>query len=777
MIPILFDAGVREYNNNGIGALVDVGYCTVTEERNGAFELELQYPVNGLHYKELTVGRQILAKPNETKQPQAFRIYQISKPMNSVVTVYAEHISYDLSGIVVMPFSANSVISALQGIKNNSTVGNPFEFWTDKTTVANMSQDIPMSARAYLGGVQGSILDVYTGEYEFDNYTVKLYQNRGQDNGVVIAYAKNLTGVTCEEHGDGIVTGVLGYWKYQSEEEEENEEEIVVYGNLIMVEENNLPYSRNIAVDFSEDFENQPTMEQLDQKSRAYLASVKNQPYYSVSVEFVNLGDTEEYAQYKGLERVELCDIVTVKHPVYGISVMAKVIKTVFDAVNEKYESIEIGEASSNIANTIAAQEKEISQKTSYSDLKKAVINATNAITGNKGGYVVLDPPTNPQRLLIMDRPSKEEAVNVWQWNLNGLGFSSNGIDGDYATAITHDGQIVADFITTGTLSANLIKAGVLQDKSGNSFFSLDTGNIQAGGGVYSTNIDYGRLTQSNTDAGGLIGGFSPVYFTETTDVYQGIYYNGNNSNSLGVGIYRNKDDASEVIAEFTLDEQYCVRTNNGLKDIPWSVWHRRPITSNGTTTSVDMAIGISKTSGGTPCIALNQGESSTDDCTTRLEIFKTNGNAYTSLRGCHKGNRSPELELGENLTWKAPVVIGGDGTWYTGKIASIFGDVYIDGDISASTVTNRSDRTIKTEIEKTKTENALEVINGLKIYDYKLQSSGESVKMGLMADEAPEQILGKDGKSINLYSYCGLIAKSVQELSKIVDEMRKNDG
>ena len=348
MIPILFENTATEYNNNGLGALVDVGYCTVTEERNGIYELKMQYPSNGHLYNELNVDRQILAKPNDTSAPQAFRIYKISKPMNGVVTVNAEHISYQLSSIIVSPFLATNVAEALAKIKENSMSYNPFDFDDmDRTTEANMSTTLPMSARALLGGVRGSVLDTYTGEYEFDNYTVKLHQNRGADNGVVIAYAKNLTGVKCEERLDNVVTGAIAVWIVKDENDQVINE---IYGDLQTVD-TDLSYSRNVVIDCSSDFEVEPTKEALNAKAMQYIQSHKNAPYFSVSVEFVNLVDTEEYKQFKRFEKISLCDTVTIKHPMFGIDVKAKVIKTVYDSVNERYEKIQIGEAFSNILN------------------------------------------------------------------------------------------------------------------------------------------------------------------------------------------------------------------------------------------------------------------------------------------------------------------------------------------------------------------------------------------------------------------------------------------
>lgn len=736
MIPILFAPKTREYDNNGLGVLVDVGYCIVTEERNGAFELELQYPVNGSHYADLGVDCQILAKPNETSEPQAFRIYNISKPMNGVVTVSAEHISYELSSVVVSPFSASNVGEALSKIKTNSITENRFEFWTDKNTVANMSHATPLSVRSLLGGVEGSILDVYTGEYEFDNYTVKLHQNRGADNGVTIAYAKNLTGVKCEERSDGIVTGAIAYWTKETDGIAQT-----VYGDLQTIN-TELSYSRNVLVDCSAEFDNEPTKSQLNQYAEKYIAGHKNTPYFSVSVEFVNLGDTEEYKQYKGLYRVKLCDIVTVKHPLYGINVKAKVVKTVFDSVREKYEKIEIGEISANISQTISAQEKEIAQKVGFSELDKAVEKATSAIGGNKGGYVVLYPSAvNPQELLILDKPNINEATNVWRWNLAGLGHSSTGYNGDFTTAITADGQIVADFITTGTLDASLIKAGVLSSRLGMSTFSLDTGELQVGGDEYNTKIINGEIQQHCQPGEGFVGGMSVGGGREIAETAQHLYYNKDNSRCEGVVISSSHQGSLSAIALF--NENFIKLYKDIESNSRYRINGKTAIQTN------ELDYMVFGSSAGTTSL---WGETvwvttSTGSVNITSPKFICLGKANTGLDGYK-------------------VLISGN--------TFADGDIFANGNVSGATITNRSDRNIKKNVKPTKTKSALSAVKSLNIYDYDLKHNGESVKMGLMADEAPSEILSTDGKGINLYSYCGMLAMAIKQLSDKIDNFEK---
>ena len=162
--PILYSATETDFSHNGLGILGDCASCEVTEEANGIFELAMTYPMDGVHFTEIGDRAIIKAKADQFRNPQLFRVYAISKPMNGIVTVLAEHISYDLSGIPVKPFSASVASSALTGLKSNAVVDCPFDFWTDKTTSAKFNVKTPASIRSRLGGVTGSILDVYGGE-------------------------------------------------------------------------------------------------------------------------------------------------------------------------------------------------------------------------------------------------------------------------------------------------------------------------------------------------------------------------------------------------------------------------------------------------------------------------------------------------------------------------------------------------------------------------------------------------------------------------------------
>lgn len=460
------------FADNGLGALPDAVSCEVTEERNGLFELTMQYPITGLHYDEIKNRCFIMAKPNPTDNSQPFRVYQITRPLNGIVTVYAAHISYDLSGIVLSPFTASSAAQAMAEIPAHSSTENPFTFWTDKGTTAEFSVSVPSSVRSIMGGSTGSLLDVYGGEYAYDRYTVRLYNQRGQDNGVTIRYGKNLTDLIQEENIQNVYTGVYPYWSAQEDYLELPEK--VVYA------EGTYSFTRILALDLSGEFEEKPTEEQLREQAQTYMENNRiGVPSVSLTVSFVQLEQTEEYKNTALLERVSLCDAVSVQFPQLGVQASAKCVKTVYDVLNDRYTSVELGDAKVNIADTIAGQQQDIGKAPTTSAMQQAISNATGLITGNKGGYVVLHSSTGaqtPDEILVMDAPDIATAAKVWRWNKSGLGYSGNGYNGPYALAMTADGSIVADFITTGVLTANLIRAGVLQSINGVTSLNMESG-------------------------------------------------------------------------------------------------------------------------------------------------------------------------------------------------------------------------------------------------------------------------------------------------------------
>ena len=483
MIPILYTKNESTFTHNGIGFLKDATKCTVTEERNGSYECSLQYPITGQWYDQITEGCIIKAKANDTSEPQLFRIYKSSKPLKGIVTYSAEHISYDLNGIPTLGFSVKNVTpqAAITRAIQDAGLPSAFTAISDISTLNSTTILTPCSVRAILGGQAGSVLDVWGGEFEFDNFVVKLHKHRGSDRGVSIEYGKNLKDLKQEANIADCYTHLMPYARYSQDGEGDEKIEVYVYLSekvLPLNNAENIGHSKAYIMDFTDRFKEgeEITEEALRAKATAYAAAAElGVPKVNITVSFVQLWQTEEYKNIAPLERVMMCDTVAVRFSKLGVTASAKVIKTTYNTLEEKYDSVELGDAKSSFADTVNKQQAAIEEiKTSVKkgqaeateQLKKAIANATSLITGHSGGYVVLNPAEKPQEILILDAPTLEEAVNVWRWNSGGLGYSSTGYNGEYALAMTMDGAIVADFINAGILNGALLQADSVQSSS-----------------------------------------------------------------------------------------------------------------------------------------------------------------------------------------------------------------------------------------------------------------------------------------------------------------------
>lgn len=506
MKPVLFAPTATAFTTNGLGKLSDAASCTVKETRNGAFELTLKYPIEGIHYAEIQQRSIILAKPNPVDLAQPFRVYRISKPVNGLVTVYAYHISYDLTGIPVSPYSAASVQAALAGFSTNAIAANPFTFWSDMTSSGDFTVKSPASIRSLLP----TMLEVYGGEYKYDKYTVRLYQQRGVNRGVTIRYGKNLTDLKQDENCSNVYTGVYAYYR--------NGDGIVETSPKVTPAPGTYDYTRILPLDLTTEIKDTPTAEALKAAAEQYMSDHNiGVPEVSLNVSFVQLEQTQEYKDLALLERVELCDTVTVIFERLGVNATAQVTSTVYNVLIDAYDSVTIGNVRKNVAMTIAEQAQEIAKGPDLTALQAAVIEATELITGNQGGYVVIHSSTGgktPDEILIMDQPDIESAVQVWRWNKSGLGYSSSGYNGPYGLAMTIDGKINADFITTGGMDAARITAGILQSKDGRFLIDLTANTITmkntSGNTVFAFDGN-GNLTISGkiTATSGSIAGFT----------------------------------------------------------------------------------------------------------------------------------------------------------------------------------------------------------------------------------------------------------------------------
>ena len=398
--PRLYPPTAAAWDTNGLGALSDCISCVVEETLNGPFELEMQYRLNGLHYADITLRSIILAKPNPTARPQPFRVYKISRPINGVVTINAQHLSYDLSGIVIEPFNAPSLASALEGMKTNAVTENPFEYETDKTVISDFVVSYPSSARSLVAGQRGSLLDTYGGELEFDRYQVKLWAHRGKDNGVTIRYGKNMTDVSQEEDGSGVYTGVYPYWY----SEEEGSADL---GRSYVPVEGEFDFTRILLLDLTEEFENKPTAEELTQKAQEYIS--KHDPGVPTISTTVSWYQSKDF-----VENVNLGDVVGVYFSRLGISAKAKIVKTRYNALQNRYESVDIGSVRSSIAGTIVSMDQGVSSVTQYTVTETRRITKELEMTADSLRSAISDSAQNTTQLIQQSQAIIMEALQEY---------------------------------------------------------------------------------------------------------------------------------------------------------------------------------------------------------------------------------------------------------------------------------------------------------------------------------------------------------------------------
>lgn len=548
MTPILFHSSSTSFTTQGIGRLADALSCVVTEERNGEYELEMTYPISGVNFSDIAVQNIILAKPNTHDDPQPFRIYSITKPLDGICTINARHISYDLTGVIVTSppaLSATNAGAALSTMASHcSGIGN-FTFTSDNATTAQWSCKRPYTFRQMMGGVEGSILDIFGGEYQYNVWEVANKADRGADRGFTIRYGKNLVDINQEEQCSNVYTGVQLVWQ---------KDDAVTVSSIIPTGIT-LGYDRNLLVDISDQTEEDPGAG-IDDLAAEYIDTHQmTTPQVSLKVSFEQI----DFA-----ERVTLCDTVTVYFESLGVNAKAKVIRTVYDTLLERYTSLEIGSVRSNLATTITEVQKEAEAAPTRSTMQGAIDRATNLLAGANGGYVVLNRDANgePYEILIMDTDDITTAQKIWRWNQNGLGYS-NDYGHSYGLAMTSDGQIVADYVNTG----------ILQSGDGQSFY---------------LNLGTGELRMKAADI--MLGGTDLATALEQVETNTaGIAEIGNYlSYNSGTGVITLGDSNSEIALKVENDRVAFVDTSNNNAQLAYFTNSRLMITDATIINSLD---------------------------------------------------------------------------------------------------------------------------------------------------------------------------------------------
>lgn len=426
MIPILYSADTDKagFDTLGLGYLIECTSCIVTEERNGKFETVLKYPCTGRKFNLITIGSYIKAKASDvTENPQIFRIYNINRPINGIVTYTAEHIRYALNRFPVVPFAINKThtnpfyaLSALvtDSIIKPETAG--FTFATSGFTSSSYTIDIApgvYSVGQVLAGTEGGVLDICGGEYEFDNFKITLHKARGRDTGYIIRYGKNLTDIQ-QDITDDAYTCVLPFMLYTNSD---NVTDVLTIshnsptewkypganGTIITGTNTTRPsFAADIIKLKNYDLYSAPRCYFLDLTD--VIPWPDNIPPVSIrsyankwitdhedelinntvntTVKFADLAQTEEYKNFICLQSVGLCDTVRIKVPHMELDTKVKVTKTVYDVLNEQYASVDLGTAKATVSSMIAAQARSLQKLKNNVSILPGYVQAVTALMG-----------------------------------------------------------------------------------------------------------------------------------------------------------------------------------------------------------------------------------------------------------------------------------------------------------------------------------------------------------------------------------------------------------
>ena len=421
---ILYDTEELEFKTLGIGVLRDAIKVSVTEELNGLFELTMEYPIDGHLFNELKFTRIICCKSSPYSKPQPFRIYSISTPINRTVTINAAHISYDLSGFIVDPFSATNLDETIAGLKNKVYGDCPFEYVHTVNESGNVNVSEPKSVRSVLGE---HVSKAYQPDFTFDGLTVIMEDKRGGDTGVDVVYGKNLIDINQEENNTNVYTGVYPYWI----DEEDN---ITVLEERVIKTPGTWNYTKIYPLDLSNEFKNKPTQEEMKAFTETYIEVYSlGIPEISLSISVLQLNGTN-YEREMLTGKINLGDTITVQFPDAKVNAKARCIKTVYDPTQDRYETLELGDAVRTLADSIISSSQDIDNKINAAkeSTKEYVDDAVLNATKPKEGSVLLYPHDKPEALLTMDSTNISAAQTIWKFDKDGLSRSSDGYNGTY---------------------------------------------------------------------------------------------------------------------------------------------------------------------------------------------------------------------------------------------------------------------------------------------------------------------------------------------------------
>lgn len=384
MIPILYEKTETAFTSNGLGRLRDCISCTVTEERNGIYECDFEYSTTGANYDLIQLGRIVGVTHDDTGDIQPFDIVSFSKPIDNIVTFHCVHISYRQSYMTVTGTNINSLADAFT-LFGNAEPSNPFNYITDKTSTGYLAcmDGTPRTVRETMGGIEGSILDAYGGEWAYDKFNVYLYASRGQYRDFTIRYGVNMIDYKDDTDIQGTYSSCIPYWtdgeNYVVGDRQDNGTTVTGRGECV-------------PLDVSEKFESQPTKAQVNSMGLSVMkANSPTIPAQTITVSFIRLQDTPEYAHLAPLMQCGLCDTIKVVYE--GTEAVFKIVKTVWNVLDGKYDEMGLGHLATTLSEALGISNSldrtgsgggSLGTVVTYEDYSSIAFSNS---TGNVGGY------------------------------------------------------------------------------------------------------------------------------------------------------------------------------------------------------------------------------------------------------------------------------------------------------------------------------------------------------------------------------------------------------
>lgn len=462
MKPRIYAPSETDFSTNGLGILRDCSYVEITEEANGKYELELEYPLGTRFDEYFEDDYQIKAKPNDQEDYHIF--YIDDKDVDTfmdTVTVYAKSRTYRLGrrAVTKVEVDSQTAQNAMKLIENGMDKSSDILLYSDISTTSSTIFEA-RNVLNCIAGEQGSLLQYWGGEIKREPFRLSLLKRRGRDNIGTIRYGKDLAGLKIKLDWSGMKTRIIPYVDAQGAEGTSNR----IYGNVVnspLVDK--YPDVRTEFVQFTED-QGVKDLNSLNKVATNYFKSINpgcDKPKISITIEFDKLTDSEEAKEFARIRNYGLFDTFRVYHKKYDIYLESKVTGVVYDTLNEKTKTLVAGDTQVAFyqQQTNQFQEK-LKEYATNSYMSGFTDYVSSMITGGgqAGGHVVLWPKTQPSNILIMDTPDINTAKHVIRLNKNGIAFSKNGWNGPFNSAWTIDSVFNADFIRTGTIIAEVLE-------------------------------------------------------------------------------------------------------------------------------------------------------------------------------------------------------------------------------------------------------------------------------------------------------------------------------